>query len=188
MAQGIILAGGLSQRAKTNKATLLFEGKTFLDHALITMTSILDLVVVVTGKYHESTKEITDHYKNVKVIRNLNYQKGMFASVKSGVSLISDDFFILPIDCPLVKKETFKALLNSKSSIAVPTYENKNGHPIFIKKSLIVELLREDDNYNLKSFRDTHNCEFIEVNDANILNDIDTKKEYEELLKVEENR
>jgi molybdenum cofactor cytidylyltransferase len=103
----------------------------------------------------------------------------MFSSVKKGVSCIKNDFFLIPGDYPLVKKQTIDKLIASSGEIRVPIYNGRKGHPIFIEKELIQELLEEPITSNLKVFRDRHTVNYVEVDDKGILLDVD----YEEDLK-----
>lgn len=183
MAEGIILAGGRSRRIKTNKALLTKEGLTFLESALSGMKDHVERIFVVTGRYHEESEMIAKGYPKAIAVRNLDYEKGMFTSVKTGVRMTGDDFFILPVDCPFVRGETYEALMKSKAEIAVPVHHGKGGHPIFIKKALKEALLSEPDESNLRDFRDKIGYEGVEVDDPNVVADIDTKGDYEALLR-----
>lgn len=178
MAQGIILAAGHSSRAQTNKMLLAYKGKPLLYHAIEGMLPFVSHVYVVTGKHHEAIETIVHGIPNVTVIYNERYEEGMFSSVLAGVAKVSQDFFILPGDCPLVGPETYKKLLNGKKPLRVPTYLENTGHPLFLKAELKSELLAEPRSSNLKVFRDRHDYETIKTNDAQILTDIDTIEDY----------
>jgi molybdenum cofactor cytidylyltransferase len=91
------------------------------------------------------------------------------------------DFFLIPGDYPLVKKETYEALSKSKADMAVPVHEGRKGHPVLIKKELIVKISDEPVESNLKVFRDRQYVEYIEVDDEGILMDVDTM---DDLLKI----
>ena len=182
MAQGIILAGGLSSRAKSNKLHFLVDGKPLLIHTIESIYPVVDLLIVVTGKYDEDIRSFVKEDEKIKIVYNKDYEKGMFSSVLTGVKEVNDDFFVLPGDIPFIKKETFLTLLKGNKKVRFPTYLGKEGHPLFIKKELIKELLREPLDSNLKAFRDRQEKEVIEVDDKSILRDIDTKEQYESLI------
>ena len=189
MAEGIILAGGYSSRAKNNKMLLPILGKPLILHTIASLSPYVKSLFVVTGHYDKEIKEALKDVKDIKVIYNPNYSKGMFTSIKRGVKEVNDDFFVLPGDCPFIRASTMNALMNAKGQVRVPTYKNETGHPIFFEKSLIKPLLSEDDiNSNLKVFRDKCGYTSVEVNDENILNDIDTVEDYEKTInKLERN-
>lgn len=178
MAKGIILAGGYSSRAKSNKMILKYKNIEIIRHAIIAMQDYCTEVIVVTGHYHEDTLKVVKDFKKVKVVRNLNYNQGMFSSVKKGVLEIDDDFFLTPGDYPLIKKSTYEKILNATGVIRIPTYKDRRGHPIFISKKLIKNLLAENDDSNLKLFKNKFEITNVETNDDGILYDIDTLNDY----------
>jgi len=178
MAQGIILAAGHSSRAQTNKMLLAYKGKPLICHAIEGMLPFVSHLYVVTGKHHQEIEKAVQSIANVTIVYNERYEEGMFSSVLSGVSQVSDDFFILPGDCPLVGPETYKKLLRGKKSLRVPAYHGTTGHPLFLKAELKSELLFEPRSSNLKVFRDRHDYETIATEDAQILTDIDTIEDY----------
>jgi len=181
MATGIILAGGYSSRAKSNKMVLKYKNIEIIRHAIIAMQESCTKVIVVTGHYHEDTLKVVQDFEKVVVVRNENYSQGMFSSVKKGVSEINDDFFLTPGDYPLIKKSTYKKVLNAKGVIRVPTFNNLRGHPLFISKELISDLLSENDDSNLKLFRNKYEITNVITNDEGILKDIDTVNDYSKL-------
>lgn len=182
MLYGIILAGGYSSRMKTNKALLAVDNKPLILFAIDSMRQVVDQVVVVTGRYHDEINELLKNEKNVKVVYNPDYEKGMFTSVLAGVKHVKDDLFVSPVDCPFVKKETFEALLSGSKEVRFPRYQGQDGHPLFISKSLINELLNTSLQSNLREFRNSHDYEAIEVNDKNVLIDIDTMSDYQNVI------
>ena len=121
------------------------------------------------------------------MIENKDYKLGMFSSVKTGVSVTDNDFFLIPGDYPLVSPDTIQELLKNDGEIKVPIYKGRKGHPIFISKSLIKGILEEPMDSNLKLFRDRHNVNYIEVDDEGILLDVDTLEDFNILTERNEN-
>jgi len=185
MTQGIILAGGYSSRIGQNKMTLSYLGIPLIHHCIQTMMPFVSQIFVITGYYHDELLTVLHSIPKVTVVYNELYNQGMFSSVIKGANFVTDDFFIIPGDYPTVSKSTYDLLQNSKSQIAVPVYQGKKGHPIFIKKELIQDLRNEPLNSNLKQFRNRHSYEQIEVNDSGILNDIDTIEDHQKLINNE---
>lgn len=97
-----------------------------------------------------------------------------------------EDSFLLPGDCPFVEGKTYQALLGCQSELCVPSYEEKRGHPLFIKYAMIQRLKREPVDGSLKSFRNRMGFETVLVDDPHILIDIDTKEIYEEIKHLKE--
>ena len=182
MTQGLILAGGYSARAKQNKMLLLFKNKPLILHAIDGMIPFVNQIFVVTGHYHDEISELVSIYPQVSCILNENYEMGMFSSVLTGVSALSEDFFVLPGDCPFVCPKTYQMLLSGTKKIRVPSFHGKGGHPLFIKKELLSELKKESLTSNLKAFRNRYDLEFIEVLDEFILTDIDTIEDFRKII------
>jgi len=184
MIQGIILAGGYSSRAETNKMLLTHDDKFLIVHAIDGMQPFVDEIVVVTGHYHQELTRALAHLPKLRIVFNPNYPKGMFTSVQTGVRETKGDFFILPGDCPFVSQDTYRQLLSGTKDLRVPNYHGRNGHPLFLRSILRAELLAESPDSNLKVFRDRHDYEIIKTEDSRILTDIDTQADYRALHKL----
>ena len=181
--QGIILAGGFSSRTQNNKMSLMINGKPLLMHTIEAMLPFVDQIFIVTGHYDQEIRSIIKEDERIKIVYNKDYHRGMFSSVLCGVNFVNDDFFIVPGDIPFISASTYEALLKGTKPVRYPTYHGKEGHPLFISKDLIDDLLKEDLDSNLKLFRNKQDREAIEVDDKYILTDVDTDEEYKELLK-----
>ncbi len=183
MIEGIILAGGYSSRAQTNKMMLRFNGKPLILHTVLSLLPFVDHLKIVTGFYDLDIRTALKNMPEIEVTNNPHYDKGMFSSVLWGVKNIDCDIFIIPGDCPFVKRETMLALKNGKGELRVPVYQGETGHPLFISRGLVNQLKKEPVDYNLKAFRNRFNYEIINTDDKNILNDIDTINDYQDLNK-----
>jgi molybdenum cofactor cytidylyltransferase len=181
MCEGLILAGGYSSRAGTNKMLLSIEGNPVILRAIERLLECCTQVIVVTGHYHKALNEILDPIPRVSVVYNANYDQGMFSSVQCGVAHLSEDFLMLPGDYPNIQRTTIEQLLRTEGDIVVPTYNNRRGHPIFIRQALIEPLLKEPITSTLKDFRNRQKVTYIEVEDQGILEDMDTIEAYNKL-------
>ena len=165
---GIILAGGKSTRMKQNKMLINYNGHPLIWWAINSIKPYVDHLIIVTGKYDQEIRDFLGQ-TDIEIVKNENYEKGMFSSVLTGICRTFGDFFIIPGDCPFVSGDTFKALLNGHEKIRVPRYKNEDGHPIYISGEYKEELLSLPLDYNLKRFRDSKNYEIINVEDKNIV-------------------
>lgn len=179
----IVLAAGYSSRTNNNKLLLTINQQSILLKTILAFYPICEKIIVVGGHYYEDIKEIIKSYSKVILVKNEQYHLGMFSSVKRGVAEVDCDFFITPGDYPLIKPSTCELLKRGSKDISVPVYNQRKGHPIFIKKKLIQTLLDEPITSNLKLFRDRQQVEYIDVDDEGVLIDIDTMDDYIALKK-----
>lgn len=183
MTQAIILAGGMSSRLGKNKMGLSYLGKPLIHHTIDAFKDEVSKIIVVTGHYHEELLQILKDFPMVTIVKNEAYQQGMFSSVQRGVSEVTEDFFIIPGDYPLVKPSTIQLMKAQNKKILVPRYIGKSGHPLLLSIDLKQALLNHPIESNLKVFRDQYPVTFIDVEDEGILLDIDTISDFESLIK-----
>ena len=178
---GIVLAGGLSSRANTNKLTLRVDNKPIILHTVDYINPFVDKVIVVTGKYHQELRPLLT---GVEVRYNKDYKLGMFSSVLTGVNNVNENVLIIPGDMPNISHETIKKVLNATGEIRIPTYKAKRGHPLFLNKDMVALLIKEDVHSNLKEFISKHEdkVELIPVDDPFIKVDIDTIEDYSRFI------
>ena len=181
MVTGIILAGGHSSRAKTNKLLLLVDNKPLILHAIDSIKGHVDKLVVVTGRYD---KELRPYLNDVVIAYNKDYDLGMFSSVLTGVASCEGDALILPGDIMNISHKTIETILNNKGVITIPTYKGESGHPLFLNKDMVNLLKKEDVNSNLREFVNKHKDQinYVEVNDPFIKFDVDTLEDYSNLI------
>jgi len=184
MAQAIVLAAGLSSRARTNKLALSLGHRSLLQILVRTLQEDCREIIVVTGHYKEEVEALLEGYDQVTFVHNKDYMKGMFSSVLKGASCVVEDFLITPGDCPSIDPGTIKALLASSGDIRVPLVGKRRGHPLFISFNLVDQLLKEPLESNLKVFRDRYPITDVVVEDPGALVDIDTVEEYQQLKRI----
>ncbi|MFW6285405.1 MAG: nucleotidyltransferase family protein [Bacillota bacterium] len=183
MAEGIVLAGGYSSRVNANKMALIYHGKPLILSTIEAMKPHVSRVVVVSGHHHGSLRLLLKGMPEVTLVKNPNYDEGMFSSIKVGMQHTNGDVFIIPGDCPMVNPKTYEQLKKGDQPIRVPAHEGKRGHPIFIASTLRNALLQAPNSTNLKTFRDAQGFETIAVDDPGILIDVDTKEDYDRITK-----
>ena len=159
----VVLAAGYSTRMGAGKMALAINNTTVLGSVIETLLDICGKIVVVGGHDIGSVREITDKYKNVKLVENSDYALGMFSSVKRGVKEMNGDFFLIPGDYPAVRESTYRNLMEGSGDFNVPVYNGRKGHPVLLRGSLIPALLDEPIESNLKVFRDKCNTFFMNV-------------------------
>jgi molybdenum cofactor cytidylyltransferase len=186
----IVLAGGLSTRMKDFKPLLPLGGATVTDHVIDIFLSAGVDVFLVAG-YRRDDIVATIKKRNITIIYNPDYEKGMFSSIQAGVRRLPkfyQGFFILPVDIPLVRTETIKQLLKAAvenpGRIIYPVFGGKRGHPPLVPAELTQDILGWEKGGGLKAVLKLQEKMALEVpvTDSNILFDIDTPVDYKELL------
>lgn len=194
---GLILAAGLSSRMGRLKALLPLDGCTVLSRCIRSLVNGgASDVFVVTGHMAEQVgaeaKALGMHE-----IFNPDFEKGMFSSVKAGLQELPDDaaaFLILPVDIPLVRSSTIRALTFDYSSepadIIYPCFRGERGHPPLISSKLIPEILAHDGQGGLRTVLERHDAKARELNmpDLGILHDLDTPDDYEQARLISRRR
>jgi CTP:molybdopterin cytidylyltransferase MocA len=183
----IILAAGLSTRMGEFKPLLSIGPKTLLGHAIsLFQTNGIDDIVVVTGDQTEDLRQELDRYPCRSVL-NENLIDGMYSSVREGVKAIGDKngaFFLLPVDIPLVSKNTIRDLMkameqNPNSLVFYPEYQARRGHPPLIMCDLAAAILSYDGQGGLRALLKRYQQQSLNVvvDDPFILLDADTKND-----------
>jgi len=183
----IILSAGFSSRINVFKPLLKINERTFLEEIVFKLEDIVSEIVVVLG-YKSDEILNTVNLKSAKFVLNENYEKGMFSSLKQGILEIQDGnaFLLNPVDCPLVKKQTYKQIVEfwqkNPEKIIIPQYENKKGHPAIFPAWSTDEILKYPDNTpgGVRNFieRNFSSVELFKTDDRGVIIDIDTIEDY----------
>lgn len=182
MCQAIVLAAGYSSRAKMNKMDLKIGGISILQRIVRTFLEVSDEVIVVSGHYHEEVEKLVGSMDRVVLAQNVNYDLGMFSSIKTGLEFIYDDCFITPGDYPLIDVTTLIKMKQIKGRMIVPMYKGRKGHPLLIRKELLEKLKEESISSNLKEFRNRYDLTCLAVDNKGVLMDIDTMEDYDNMI------
>ncbi|MEW5821850.1 MAG: nucleotidyltransferase family protein [Cyanobacteriota bacterium] len=187
----IVLAAGLSTRMGKFKQLLPYKNKTVITHIVDEIIkSDISEIIVVTGYNKELIeKELVDH--KINLVYNQYFQQGMHTSVITGVNKLSnktDAFMLFLGDQPEINFNLINNLIlffnSSCKGIIIPSYLNKRGHPVLFDKKYIDVARNTNPDTGLKQLLNDYPEDieyFISQNDS-ILFDIDTPKDYNELL------
>ena len=182
--EGVILAAGASSRAGAFKPGLLIGGKTMIARCIEGMEDICQRIIVVGGYEVDQLRSFVGAFWKAECIENPSYQKGMFTSVKAGLALVGGDrCFVLPGDVPLVPLRVYRELLAIDAEIVVPTFRGTNGHPVCLSKTVIPRILAEPDQSSLRDLIRRMGYRGLPVDAEEILLDIDTPEDYEEVCR-----
>jgi CTP:molybdopterin cytidylyltransferase MocA/HD superfamily phosphohydrolase YqeK len=184
----LIPAAGYSSRMGVFKSLMPLGRSLVIERAISTFKEAgVEDIRVVTG-YKEALLVPVLNRLCVKVIKNPDFDKGMYSSIKAGVRTLDDtidSFFLLPGDCPLVGPGTIHALMRAyrrnPTFVIYPVHEGSQGHPPLISIHLRSLIENHNPENGLKDLLE-HNVPIfqkIPVEDPNIHVDLDTIQDCE---------
>lgn len=181
----IVLAAGKGKRMGRPKALVDYEGKSFLEHALASLTaagaSPIAVVLDPASPDFAAAKKIATGAGAV-VVENPKPERGMLSSVKHGLTALSGvtHAALLPVDHPGIKPSTLEALfLHARSSpekIVVPLFQGKRGHPGIFPASKFGDLMGAPENEGARAVLHQHASLVLEavIDDPAVVRDLDT--------------
>lgn len=188
----VIVSGGYSSRMGNFKPLLEFGNKSAIQIIADTYkNSGINNIIVVTG-YRRGEIEEVFKGTGVKCIYNENYANGMFTSVREGVKVLEDNvsaFFMHPVDIPLIKQHTIEVLKDIYSvcgkGIIHPHFCGRVGHPPLIDCKYKNAILSSSGEGGLRRIIEEYSYDsaYAHVLDKAVVMDMDTKEDYEEMLK-----
>ncbi len=182
----VILAAGRSSRMGTFKMELPLGGKPLIVRTVEIYAPISDRIIVVGGYKIDLLRQLLAG-TGVEVVENLDYDRGMFSSVQTGMAYArGEKIFITPGDCALAPKWVPRRMLAVVGEIVIPTYRGRGGHPLLIDKSVVPIILGEPPDSTLKKVITRMSACRIEVDTELILFDIDTEQDYQKARELYE--
>jgi molybdenum cofactor cytidylyltransferase len=145
-------------------------------------------IVVVLGPGGITTAQ-TLRGLPVDIVVNGNARSEMADSVRIGLSACPESTFgilVCLVDHPLVSAETMKTMIQehreAPDKIIIPAYHGKRGHPSLFPASILKEIFS---GVTLRDIvrRDQERVRVIEVPDEGVVLDMDTREDYEQVLK-----
>lgn len=185
----VILAAGYSSRMNAFKPMLDVGGMTAIERSIASAREAgINNIVVVTGHNRELLAPVIEELKEAY---NEDYDNGMFSSIRKGISYVAElehnteGIFLMPVDCPLISSDVIKSLMQSADDLnfAVPVFEGKKGHPLYIPKRYFDEILSCDGRGGLKAVTDKYRDRMVRIPvcEEGCVMDMDTPEGYEEI-------
>ena len=128
---GVVLAGGLSSRMKTDKAHLKRNHETMLDFSQNQLTKCGVDDVVISGNNHQ----IKDLYKNLGPL------SGIFSVIKQ---CPASALLILPIDLPLLSSATLKQLKTVGELSNKACFYEEHPLPLYLPVNAFITLFMQN--------------------------------------------
>jgi molybdenum cofactor cytidylyltransferase len=181
----IVLAAGQSRRmGAANKMSAIVDGLPMAAHAVdAVLASKAAPVIVVVGHEPNVVREIMKD-RDVTIVENKHYAKGLSTSVICGANALPDDvtaFLVCLGDMPRISPAQIDRLIAAydpveQRAICVPTFNGKWGNPILFDRRFIEEIKGLTGDRGARHLLDIYpelTCEVAMTDDA-VLIDVDT--------------
>jgi len=196
-ATAIVLSAGFSERMGDFKPLMMLGGMTILERVIRLFQSTgVSRIHAVVGHRADELTALIDRCGARSVV-NERYAEGMFSSVAAGVSSLdeaTEAFFVLPVDIPLVRPATLRALLQAfpsgTAAICHPAFGGRRGHPPLIGGHHIRSILewREEGDLGALLTRLERHAVDVAVIDEFIHQDLDRPEDYRRMADRLESR
>ncbi len=189
MITALVLAAGQSLRMGSPKMLLPWGSTTVIGQVISTLWQAkMTDIRIVTGANQDEIKHLISD-KHVKFVFNPEYDNGeMLISAQVGLSSLGEAVnaaIIVLGDQPQIQAQTIQlivdAYLSHGSTLIVPSYQLRRGHPWLIDRSLWDAVLSLKPPDTLRDFLSRHNnlIDYINVESASVILDMDTPDEYQ---------
>lgn len=192
----VLLAGGKSERMGLPKGLLKYRHTYWILEQLnrISKTQISTVYIGLGFNYQHyfnaipwlsnaQNKFVEFQTLKVKTVINPNPELGSFSTLQSVLSHIKQNCNILLnlIDIPLLNVNELNKIIKTKNTIVLPSFKEKNGHPIKMDAEFWHSLLQinlSDENarldFQIKKLN-AAKISIIEVNDKVILKNLNSR-------------
>lgn len=202
MISAVIMAAGYSSRMGKFKPLLPVGGIPALERLADSIKAAgIKNIAIVTGYNREALQPVISRICDGDTLAveayNPDFDNGMFTSIQTGIRTAgkvfgeSEGFFLIPVDCPLINSKVITTIETEVRSqiaeqndyFAVPVYEGKKGHPLYVPVCYAEEICSWNGPGGLKGITDKYWDKMmrIPVDDEGCLLDMDTPQSYDEL-------
>ena len=188
-----ILAAGSSSRMGQPKQLLPWKDTTLLGNAIRNATSswARTIYVVLGANTKNIRKEIV--HNQIEVVENPDWDLGIGSSIAIGMNMLLkkdikfDGTLIMLADQPLIDKDYLNLMItsfyNQPERIMATAYKNRAGVPALFDKAYFNELECLKNDFGAKELIAQNESEVFTINPYNKSVDVDTKSEYQNLIK-----
>ena len=168
------------------------DGRTFVAHTISTLDSGGVAEVAVVGRADDAGLQDEVSRSGAVFLENPSADLGQLSSVLVGIGYAerrgADAVMMLPVDIPLIRAATVRALLGAFAAggqpLARAVHRGQHGHPVIVAASLFPELRAADPSVGARVVlrRDPSRVCNVEVDDPGVLRDFDVPDDYRRLL------
>ena len=153
----------------------------------------IDAVIVVTGRDAADVRAAVADlaYEKIHCVHNRDYADGeMLSSVKVGLGALPDNLagaFIQPADMPCVSQAVIGELAATHEAgwNVAPRFEGQRGHPVLLDRANWGAMLALPAGARPRDALRGGRLRLVDVEDAGVLLDVDTREAYERALGCE---
>jgi len=184
----LVLAAGGSTRCPGGKLTRRYQGRPLLSWLLekLERSELIERVHLVCGFQAEQVEVLAQDFPKVTTVLNEDWSKGLSTSLKRGIESLPEDIpgvLVCLGDTPFFSDLTLQRVVGEvgeSTSVILPCFEGKMGHPKYFPSWLFPELLElsgdEGARKVLRRFQDR--TRVVQVDDPGILKDFDTPQDF----------
>jgi len=182
----ILLAAGFSRRFGSIKLNAVLPGgSTMLQHTSHVLQHNFNELIVITRPDLLDAGILSDtRFTDQQIVLCQEAELGMGHSLACGIRALPthwDACLVCLADMPFIKASTLQKIRTKarKDSIVIPTFRHQRGHPICFGRDFFVELAQCRGDTGGRDVIKDHpdQVELVELDDAGILQDIDTPDE-----------
>lgn len=189
----LIIAAGESKRMGTPKQLLNVEGETLINRMIhIVKKAVSFPVYVVLGASAETIQAQLPKL-DIKIVHNALWQEGMASSIRVGLNTakaqnpVLDGVMFVVCDQPYITENTITDLLQLQEEkdtpMAAAYYDDIMGTPALFHQTVFDEILALTGDVGAKKIIQARLEEVAKLHFEKGLLDIDTKEDYQALLK-----
>ncbi|MBE9004000.1 nucleotidyltransferase family protein [Fortiea sp. LEGE XX443] len=188
----IVLAAGASTRMGTPKQLLRYNQQSLIRHIVeVAIASVCQPVIVVLGAYAELIQPEIDPIQ-VHIVKNPLWNEGMSTSIRVGMEALNtinpdaEAVVIMLCDQPFVSPQFINQLVEvhqtSGKLIVASEYAYTLGVPALFNRALFAKLTTLSGTAGAKQLIKNYAQEVLAIPFPEGLIDLDTPKDYEQLL------
>ena len=191
MTPAIVLAAGASSRMGRPKALLQAGDRTFIRAILHALrdAGVPEAVVVVRSGQPLVIQEI-DASGFGRALVNPRADEGQLSSLLTGLDAIDrpgvEAALVTLVDVPLIGAPAIRTLLARAATSGAPilraVHRGRHGHPVIFTRRLFDALRSADPLVGAKAVVRAAGVEDVEVDDAGVVEDVDTPADYARLF------
>ncbi|RED92209.1 nucleotidyltransferase family protein [Marinoscillum furvescens] len=185
----VVLAAGSSRRMGEPKQLLPYDSSVLLQHELQKVKELqLAFSVVVLGA---NASQILQHIdvEGFEVVENTEWEEGIASSIRAGLKACEqhrpelEGVLIVLGDQPRIQAQQLHQIVCADSELVAASYAGQVGVPAYFGRRYFSELKQLTGDRGAKAvlMSHSHEIKMIEIPEAAM--DIDTRQQYEEVLK-----